>query len=206
MQRRQLFGPAAGVLLALLFAAPALSVRAAATDPAAVRIEAFDRALIETMKAGPSLGANGRYAKLAPVVENAFDLPLMTKVAVGPAWATMPPADQAALVKGFTRLSVASYAHNFDSWSGERLEVDPTVETRGPDKLVQAHLIPAKGATVNLTYRMRDSGGAWKIVDVYYGAISQLTTRRSDFAAPLAKGGAQALLAHLDTLSDNLLK
>ena len=40
-------------------------------------------------------------------------------------------------------------------------------------------------------YRMRELGGSWKIIDVYYGAISQLTTRRSDFAATsLNAGGA----------------
>ena len=181
--------------------------RAAQADPAAARIEAFDKALIETMKAGPSLGAaQGRYRKLMPAVEDTFDLALMTRVAVGAPWATMSEADQKALIKGFTRLSVANYAHNFDSWSGDRFEIDPAVQTRGPDKIVQTHLIPGKGAPVSLSYRMRQSGGQWKAVDVLYGAISQLTTRRSDFAAPLAAGGAKGLLAHLDTLSDNLLK
>ncbi|MEO8926918.1 MAG: ABC transporter substrate-binding protein, partial [Caulobacteraceae bacterium] len=114
--------------------------RAAEADPAAARIEAFDRALIDTMKAGPTLGAKGRYAKLAPVVEESFNLPVMTQFAVGPKWAAMSEADQAALVKAFTRLSIASYAHNFDRYGGEKFTVDPTVQTRGPDKIVQAHL------------------------------------------------------------------
>jgi phospholipid transport system substrate-binding protein len=53
---------------------------------------------------------------------------------------------------------------------------------------------------------MRQTGVAWKVVDVYYGAISQLTTRRSDFAAPLASGGAKGLLAHLDEASAKLMQ
>jgi ABC-type transporter MlaC component len=52
---------------------------------------------------------------------------------------------------------------------------------------------------------MRQDGGIWKIVDVYYGAVSQLTTRRADFAAPLASGGATGLVSHLDTLVAKLL-
>ena len=63
-----------------------------------------------------------------------------------------------------------------------------------------------KGAPVALSYRMRESAGAWRIIDVYFGAISQLTTRRSDFAAPLAAGGAKGLITHLNTLSDDLMK
>jgi phospholipid transport system substrate-binding protein len=194
----------AAVALALTAQAPI--ARAAAADPAAMRIEAFDRALLQTMKAGPALGAQGRYRKLAPAVEEAFDLPVMTRFAVGPAWSTMSEADRQALVKAFTRLSIASYAHNFDRFGGERLDVDAKVESRGPDRIVQSHLVQPGGKTVALTYRMRQSSAGWKIVDVYYGAISQLTTRRSDFAAPLAAGGAKGLLAHLATTSDKLLQ
>jgi phospholipid transport system substrate-binding protein len=56
-------------------------------------------------------------------------------------------------------------------------------------------------------YRMRNDGGTWKIIDVYFqGTISQLTTRRSDFAAALASGGASALIAHMDAQTEKLLK
>jgi ABC-type transporter MlaC component len=51
---------------------------------------------------------------------------------------------------------------------------------------------------------MRESAGSWKIIDVYYGAISQLTTRRADFTASIASGGASGLIAHLNSLSDDL--
>ena len=180
--------------------------RAAEADPAAARIEAFDRALIDTMKQGPSLGAMGRYRKLAPVVEESFNLPVMTQFAVGSAWTSTSQADRQALVKAFTRLSIASYAHNFDRFGGERFTIDPKVETRGPDKIVQAQLIAAGGKAVNLIYRMRQSAGGWRIVDVYYDNISQLPTRRSDFAAPLAAGGAKGLIAHLTATGDKLLQ
>jgi phospholipid transport system substrate-binding protein len=194
----------AAAALALLAAAPAM---AAAGDPAATRIEAFDHSLLGVMKEGPALGARGRFRKLEPVVQNAFDLPLMTRYAVGPtAWAAMSEADHQALIRAFTKLTAASYAHTFDRFAGERFDVVPTVQTRGGDKVVQSHLTPGSGASVDLTYRMRESGGTWKIVDVYYGAISQLTTRRADFAAPLAAGGAKGLLAHLDTASAKLLQ
>ena len=62
-------------------------------------------------------------------------------------------------------------------------------------------------APVTISYRMRENGGAWKIIDVFYnGSISQLTTRRSDFSATLAQGGAPALIAHLNALADKQMK
>ena len=79
---------------------------------------------------------------------------------------------------------MASYVHNFAGYSGQRFELDPNVVTRGPDKVVTTHLISPGDAPTPIAYRMRQAGGAWKIIDVFYnGAISQLTTRRADFAA-----------------------
>ena len=194
--------------LTILAAALTLSTSAAlaANDPGAARIEAFDAQLTGVMKEGPTLGAKGRYRRLDPVVQDAFDLSLMTRFAVGPAWASMSDADHQALVRAFGRLTVANYAHNFDRYDGERFEVSPTVQTRGPDKIVQSRLVPKDHAPVNLVYRMRQSDWAWKIVDVYYDGVSQLTTRRSDFAGPAAAGGAKALLTHLELASSKLMQ
>jgi phospholipid transport system substrate-binding protein len=193
-------------LMALIAAPLAAGSARAATDPAAVQIESFDTALLDSMKAGSSLGAKGRYRKLAPVIQRTFDLTAMTRFAVGPAWSTFTPAQQQAATEAFGRLTIASYAHNFASYDGERFDIDPTVQTRGPDKIVQTHLIRASDAPVALLYRMRESGGTWKVIDIYFGSISQLTTRRSDFAAPVAAGGAAGLIAHLNVLIDNLMK
>jgi phospholipid transport system substrate-binding protein len=169
-------------------------------------VDAFDNALLDTMKGGASLGAKGRARKLEPAVQAAFDLPTMTRFAVGPQWASMTPAQQSALIGAFARLSAASYAHNFDSYGGERFDLDPNVQVRGADKIVQCKLVPPHDKPVALLYRMRQTPAGWKIIDVYFDGVSQLTTRRSDFAGPVASGGAAGLLSHLDALTDKLLK
>jgi phospholipid transport system substrate-binding protein len=192
--------------LAALALSPLAAAPARAADPAVGQIEGFDNALLETMKQGAALGPKGRYRKLAPVIQHDFDMPAMTRFAVGAAWTSFSPAQQQAVTEAFARLSIASYAHNFASYGGEKFEIDPNVQTRGPDKIVQSRMIRPHDAPVSLIYRMRQSGGTWKIIDIYFGAISQLTTRRADFAAPIAAGGAPGLIAHLNTLSDNLMK
>ena len=186
---------------------PAVVAVAQVADPAAAQIDAFDAALLDTLKQGKALGVDGRYRKLAPAVDEAFDLPMMTRFAVGPKWSTLAATDQSSLVKAFTRLTVASYAHNFDSYGGERFTVDPKVDTRGPDKLVHSHIIRTNDKPVDLAYRMRQgTDGRWKIIDVYYsGSISELTTRRSDFGASIAVSG-QALLQKINALADKLMR
>lgn len=198
--------PLLALSLALLASPLAGPPAHAATDPGVTQVETFDAALLDVMKNGKALGPKGRYRRLEPVVEREFDLAAMTRFAVGPAWANFSPAQQQAAIEAFTRLSIASYAHNFDDYSGQSFQVDPTTLNRGPDKLVQSRMLRQHDAPVQLNYRMRESGGTWKIIDIYFDNISQLTTRRSDFAKPVADGGAAGLIAHLNTLVDNLMK
>ena len=195
---------AAAVGLALLAAAPAAWAQ---SDPAAAQVDGFDNALLGVMKQADQLGVRGRARKLTPEIERAFNLQAMTRFAVGPAWTGMSDADHAALIAAFTRYSAASYAHNFDGYSGEKFVIDPNVVTRGQDKVVVTQLIPGHGDPVVIDYRMRNDGGTWKIIDVLFkGTISQLSTRRSDFAATVASGGAAALIAHMDAQTEKLLK
>jgi phospholipid transport system substrate-binding protein len=189
------------ILLALLGATPVL---AQAADPALEPVRALDAGLLAIMKAGGGAGQAGRVRMIAPVVDRVFDLPLMTRLSVGPAWTTFSPRDQQALVAAFRALTVAQYAHNFDGFSGESFTVAPQVETRGLDKLVRTTLNVPGQPGEQLNYRLRADGGQWKIIDVYYrNAISQLATRRADFAGVVAKGGAPALIQHLNRLAAN---
>jgi len=189
---------------AALLAAGPLAAVAAQTDPAGQRIESFDATLLDSMKNAKALGVQGRFRKLAPAVDAAFDMPTMTRFAVGPAWDKFSSAQQQQVIAAFARLSAANFAHNFDGWSGEQFVIDG-VQVRGPDKLVSTRMVKAGAAPVSLAFRMRQSGGGWKVIDVYYGAISQLTTQRADFASSAA-AGAPSLIAHLNQLSDKQLR
>jgi phospholipid transport system substrate-binding protein len=197
--------PFPALFAAALLAAP-MAAQAQASDPAASVIDRLDQSLIDTMKDAKRLGPQGRYQRLEPVIVQTFDLPQMTRFAVGPSWTTLSPADQQALVRAFTRMTVANYAHNFDGYGGERFTIEPQVETRGPDKLVRTRLTSSGSAPTSLTYRMRQSGGGWKVIDVYYnGAVSSLTGQRSEFASTLRSGGAPALVRKLENRSKELM-
>ena len=64
---------------------------AVAVDPQN-NVRGFYDTLLTTMKDGRTLGQSGRYARLAPVVDRVFDIPFMTRLAIGPSWATFSPA------------------------------------------------------------------------------------------------------------------
>lgn len=184
--------------LAATVSVAAMPAAALAADPGQDVINGFHGALVALMKSGGNHAARAR--AIAPVIDRAFDIPLMARLSVGPAWTTIPAPQQAALVQAFRNLTVAQYAKNFNSYAGEQF-VMGTVETRGGDKLVRT-TVRAGRTNELLNYRLRQSGPQWKIVDVYYrSAISQLATRRADFDRVMKTGGAPALITHLNRLA-----
>jgi phospholipid transport system substrate-binding protein len=125
---------------------------------------------------------------------------------VGPGWASMSDSDHKDLIAAFRRLTLANYASNFDNFDGQRFTLDPNVIQRGSDRVVQTTLIPKGQKPVTLLYRMRQDGDPWKIIDIFLeGYVSELATRRSDFSATIASGGAPALVKKMNDLADALL-
>jgi phospholipid transport system substrate-binding protein len=180
---------------------------AADVDPAVAPIRTFYDVLLATMKQAEQLGVRGRYDKLAPVIRATFDLDAMTRIAVGPDWTTIAPDQQKALLDGFARMTIATYANRFDGYSGQSFEVDPEVLSRNTGRIVRTKLLRPKDEPVTLSYLMRASGDTWKIVDIYLsGTISELATQRSEFGAILKSGGPAALIESLRQQVDKLMK
>lgn len=181
-------------------------VQADTPDPAVAQVQTLSAALLKSMKAGRTEGAQGRYRLLAPVIEQTFALPLMTRLAVGPDWAKLSPEQQQATIAAFSRFTIANYAFNFNEFDGQRFEIDPRVETRGQDKVVRTRILANDGTSNSLLYRMREVEGRWKVLDVYANGVSQLILRRTDFVAAMAGGGAPGLIAYLQKAADDLMR
>lgn len=192
-------------------AAKTKSHKTTATAPAAVSdpvktVEAFHAALLDSMKHARELGIQGRYNKLAPAVDAAFDLPAMTQAVVGPDWSNMSAADRKTITDAFRRTTIADYARNFDGYNGEQFVTSSQVQDRGGEKIVSTQMTRPGKDPVPFVYKL-DNRGGWKIDDVYAnGFVSQVATKRSEFAATLKSGGAAQLAQKLNALADATLK
>jgi phospholipid transport system substrate-binding protein len=195
MMERRSFLFAAVAALAVAWRGPESH---AAAQPAAT-LNGFYATLLATMKDGPKLGFAGRKQKLSPAINQAFDLALMTRLVVGLPWPSLSPDDQKQLVSAFADFSIATYASQFDDFSGEKFEVDPkAAPAPGNDVIVKTKLIQSNGEPVQLDYLLRQEQGEWRIIDVFLsGTISQLAARRSEFSGILREQGARGLIAVL---------
>ena len=129
----------------------------------------------------------------------------MTRLAVGSQWSDISEAQRRQASEAFGRYLAAVYAERFDSYAGERLEVTGEKESAG-GPMIMSRIVKSDGEPVNLNYLMREEGGIWKIVDVYLdGTISEVATRRSEFAGILRAQGIIGLIQTLNAKADSLI-
>jgi phospholipid transport system substrate-binding protein len=161
-------------------------------------------ALLSTMKNGRALGGGGCFAQLAPVIRNSFDVALMARLSVGPVWTRLNEEQRQELTESYARYTSAIYADRFHSYHGQKLEVIGE-QSALFGLLVKTRIIKSNGEPVEVDYLMRRSGESWLISDIYLdGTISEVATRRSEFATILETQGIDGLIAALNRKADAL--
>jgi phospholipid transport system substrate-binding protein len=160
--------------------------------------------LLSTMKNAHTLGQSGRFVQLEPVVRRTFDIASMARLSVGRSWDTMSERQQQQVTDGFGRYISAIYADRFDSYSGQKLQVTDE-QPSAAGTMVHSRIVKANGEPVEVDYLMRKNGDSWLISDIYLdGAISEVATRRSEFAAILRSQGIDGLITALNRKADAL--
>src|SRR5689334_8243564 len=161
-------------------------------------------ALLGTMKNGRILGLSGRFTQLEPVIRRSFDIASMTRLSVGSYWGGLSEAQRQQVTESFARYIAAIYADRFDSYAGQKLQVTGE-QPNGAGLMVKSQIVKADGEPIKVDYMMRRTGEGWLISDIYLdGAISEVATRRSEFAAILRTDGIDGLIAALNRKADML--
>src|SRR5215471_20260811 len=164
----------------------------------------FYAVLLDTMRQAQQLGARGRYQKLEPVVFRTFDVPYMAKLSIGPGWNALTPEQKKQAAHAYGRYIAATYASRFDGYSGERLEVFGEQKIKR-GTMVQSRIVKSDGEPVAINYMVHDNAVGYQVRDVYVtGTISELATKRSEFATILRTNGIDGLIASLNKKADDL--
>ena len=167
-------------------------------QPAIDVVENLHRTLLLAMKEGKEIGYQGRYDRLAPVITAGFDMPFIAKIVLGRFWETFDNEQRSKFVETFNRLSIATYAANFDTYSGERFKVISEKEVSGGRILVQTQLIKSDGGQVQLDYLLHRVGSQWRIINVVADGVSDLALKRADYTTFLKSNGLDPLLIKLN--------
>jgi phospholipid transport system substrate-binding protein len=192
------------ILVLVLSALGAVGLRAQELEPRAV-VSGFQDTLLATMKEAGPLGFEGRYQRLQPAMESAFDLEQMTRIVVGGRWAKLSETERRQVVELFRRFSVSTYASEFAGYGGEQFEIGDDRAKAGLGTIVETRIVFKKDKPVALNYLLRQTPQGWKIVDIYLdGTISELARRRAEFASIISSQGVDGLIALLKKKNEEL--
>lgn len=197
---------AAWVVMTVFWAHGGISAQAGQSDSPDEIVSNFQAGLVEVMKVSEQLTPMQRFEKLAPVVDKAFHLPLMTQIAVGSYWGRASDENRQEVVRAFRRMSLSTLATLFDGYGGEVFEHQRNKP--GPSKtlIVVTDLVKSDNSRVQIAYVMREFRSGWRIIDVVIdGGISELKVRRSEYRMTLKEAGIPGLIQLLDTKADQLM-
>lgn len=192
-------------ILCLLTAVNAVAEEKSGTSARAV-VEKFQAELIQVMKNGKQLGFAGRYDKLYDSVSNSHDLTKIARIVVGKEWEKLSSEQQDKLIDVFSRLSVASYAHNFKEYAGESFVFDSEEETARGGFVVHSRLIVPDDKPVKFDYMLKEISGSWRIINIIANGVSDLALKRSEYTTILQREGFDALIKKINEKIDNYSK
>jgi phospholipid transport system substrate-binding protein len=128
------------------------------------------------------------------------DLINMASGALGrEAWMQATPEQRQAFTHQFSILLIHTYASALAQYTNERVDFLPlrgdfTQQTRVQ---VDSQIIREAGPPINVSYRLMQKGGAWKLYDFSVDGVSMVESFRSQFVAELQQTGLTGLINKL---------
>jgi phospholipid transport system substrate-binding protein len=172
-----------------------LAPRAGAEDTPTKIVERLNAAIGEVLPKAQELGYEGRFQRLKPAMEQAFDVEFMAEKSLGKHWKDLKDEQKKEWVDTFRDFMVATYAANLDRNTGQKFEVIGEEKAEHDTTLVKGRVVDPAAAPFDLTYRLHRTPKGPRIIDVQFkNNVSELALRRADFTSLVARDGFDALL------------
>lgn len=186
---------AAALALVAGMAAPAL----AAPADEAVRSTA-EKVLAEVRKAkgGSPERKEQAYAYAKEQAKALFDYEAMSRLAVGKHWRSADAAQKARIAAGLEEMLSRMYAGSLFALSDAKVSFFEA-QGAGEDAQVRSDLERPGAPKTRIDYRLRNTGGAWRVYDVSVDGVSLIASQRNVFASIVAREGIDGLIRSLES-------
>lgn len=192
---------AAAVLAATLGAvAPAGAAADADNETGAQRFveQLADQAIAALTPTNISLEERENRARA--LLNQNFAIPAIGQFVLGRYWRQATDDERSEYLALFEKLIIVTYVDRFSRYSGEKLRVTRTLaDSESGDVLVQSQITRPAAQPIEIGWRVRKAGDAFKIVDVLVEGVSMGQTQRSEFSSVIRNNGGSiaALLSEM---------
>jgi len=188
------------LLLAMLFQPLAPNGMAAEVSGsgAADVVAHFQSVLLSVMKDADAPGFKGRSDRLRPEIKRSHDLSRVARLTIGRQWRSLDKQQKTRFVDTFTRLVIATYAHQFHAYSGESFHTETIQPLRRGRFLVRTELVKSSGKRVHLDYVLHHRKSRWLIINIIADGVSDLALKRAEYSSVMERDGFEHLLSLLE--------
>jgi len=141
-----------------------------------------------------------RVSRFRDLLNEHFAVKTIGRWVLGRNWNQATEAEQKEYLSLFEDLIVSTYVDRFMAYSGETLTVVKTMPATDQDLLVDTEITnPKGGKPIEVSWRVREMDGLFKIVDVIVASVSMGQTQRAEFASVIRRNGGtvEGLLSKL---------
>jgi len=181
----------------LLFSSQLVAAEVDETEVASQVVQGFQSELLNVMQQGDKLNFEQRFEQLKPAVIKTHDLAKITRIIVSKEWKNLTKEQKQELIQKFSTLSIASYAHYFDSFSGQSFKVESVKQLSPVQIYVHTFLVLPDDKDVSMDYLLKKRGEDWRIINIITNGVSDLALKRSEYVAVIRKSGFDVLITEI---------
>jgi phospholipid transport system substrate-binding protein len=179
--------------IVLLTAVAATALAADFTTPKGRVKDSIDR-VISILK-DQSLDREGRWQKIAAVIDEGFDFQSMSQSVLATHWQEATPEERERFVEFFSQYIEETYRSKIEAYTDEEIRYGN--ETIRGDRAVVETVIVTKTAEIPVNFKLKNNGGQWYAYDVVIEGVSLVANYRATFAAIVKNEGMEGLLADI---------
>ena len=156
-------------------------------------VESFHKVLISAMQATTD---ETRRAIVDEAINSHFQVHTIARISLGRNWRTLQSDKQSDYMTLMEELISTTYASRFAKFDNQTFTVtssSPIASNRARVKSI----LNTKSELVNLDYQLQFSEESWRIYDIVANGVSDLSLKRSNYAALFADGGLDAITADI---------
>jgi len=131
-----------------------------------------------------------------------LDLDTIGKNVLGRYWKTATPQQRKDFIDVYRKLNIQTWSERFDDFKGKHFEFIGTEKSNSADQIFVVTQVPMEeGKPASVKWRVKDTNGDLRIVDIIIENVSLTLTARSEYTSYIQKSpnGINDLIKDLKT-------
>lgn len=179
------------VVTAMLVSAAA---HAGSPKEAQAFVDGVSKQVLEVIKTKDSEAV--KLGKLETIFSTAVDIPFVGKYVLAKHWRTATDEQKAAYLAAYQPFVIKNYAGKLTKYSGQQYTLK-NPRAAGSQYIVTMEIIDPGNPSIFVDYRLRETDGAYKVIDIAVEGVSLVATQRSEFNSIVNSKGLDYLISAL---------